>query len=475
MTRSLSILFVLLTSVSCAAERQAASDFRTLTQTAISGDQAAADQAIAELRRNGPAAVAFLADYAKQREAGAAAFPMDRLENVIDRVGGQRYCRYSRLYWTTDIEEAKRLAQASGKPILSLHMLGKLTDELSCANSRFFRTLLYADHDIADVMRKNYVLHWRTVRPVPKITIDFGDGRKIERTITGNSVHYLLASDGTPLDALPGLYSPAAFLQVLFEWQAFHSAYAAQPDQREMLLRRWHTHQLAALINRWNNDLLAIKAAESVRNQAAPSQQGAPTAAAATNITFTKKRTELPVLAAMQPLLPRLEHETDAAMWAKIAALHAAQSELSQESKALIARQNPTLKGTPSANEDEEEDENGTVSFGLDAQGPTILDLDVSFTKNQFESPLFTLIRNLEETVAQDTVRNEYVMHRAIHEWFLDEHYEGTADLTVFNDRVYTDLFLMPSTDPWLGLLQPDIYSGIHNAGVKENAANASR
>ncbi len=57
------------------------------------------------------------------------------------------------------------------------------------------------------------MLHWQSVRPVPRVTIDFGDGRKLERTLTGNSAHYVLASDGTPLDVLPGLYSPLAFQQ----------------------------------------------------------------------------------------------------------------------------------------------------------------------------------------------------------------------------------------------------------------------
>ena len=96
-------------------------------------------------------------------------------------------------------------------------MLGKLTDEYSCANSRFFRTALYSNKDISEFLRTNFVLHWQSVRPVPRVTIDFGDGRKLERTLTGNSAHYVLASDGTPLDVLPGLYSPLAFRQWLWD------------------------------------------------------------------------------------------------------------------------------------------------------------------------------------------------------------------------------------------------------------------
>src|SRR6202008_4526475 len=99
----------------------------------------------------------------------------------------------------------------TGKPILSLRLLGKLTDELSCANSRFFRTVLYSNVAISSTLRNEFILHWQTVRPVPMITIDFGDGRKLQRTITGNSIHYVLDSDGQIIDALPGVYGPAAF------------------------------------------------------------------------------------------------------------------------------------------------------------------------------------------------------------------------------------------------------------------------
>ena len=94
-------------------------------------------------------------------------------------------------------------------------MLGKLTDEYSCANSRFFRTTLYANQQIARLLRGQFVLHWESVRPVPRVTIDFGDGRKLERTLTGNSAHYILDEQGQPLDVLPGLYGPAIFKEWL--------------------------------------------------------------------------------------------------------------------------------------------------------------------------------------------------------------------------------------------------------------------
>ena len=63
-----------------------------------------------------------------------------RLRTALDEVSGQRDCHASRLFWYTDFDQAKAAAKREGKPILSLRLLGKLTDEYSCANSRFFRT-----------------------------------------------------------------------------------------------------------------------------------------------------------------------------------------------------------------------------------------------------------------------------------------------------------------------------------------------
>ena len=162
------------------------------------------------------------ADVSQWRLGGQASVDQlvaaDAPEELLDSVCAQKDCRASRLYWYTDLDEAKAEARRTKRPILALYMLGRLDEELSCANSRFFRVLLYSDPAIAKVMRERYVLYWHSVRPVPQVTIDMGDGRKIRQTITGNSIHYLLDENGRVLDALPGLHSPKAFREQLDEW-----------------------------------------------------------------------------------------------------------------------------------------------------------------------------------------------------------------------------------------------------------------
>ena len=160
---------------------------------------------VAALRSAGPAGLEVAL---RRLESASDENARADLKQLVDQVAGQRDASVSRLYWYADFEQAKQAAAESGRPILSLRMLGKLTDEFSCANSRFFRTALYANKEISDYLRDNYVLHWESVRTVPRVTVDFGDGRKLERTITGTSDHYVLDAADRPNDSLPVIYGP---------------------------------------------------------------------------------------------------------------------------------------------------------------------------------------------------------------------------------------------------------------------------
>ena len=154
---------------------------------------------------------------------GAGASPQ------LDRICAQKDAHTAHLYWFTELPAALAEARRTHRPILSLRLLGRLDEELSCANSRFFRKLLYPDPAINAIMRRDFVLHWQSVRPVPKVTIDFGDGRRVERTLTGNSVHVVLDPRGEPVDAVPGLLSREAFAEQLAQSHAF-----ARADRRQL-------------------------------------------------------------------------------------------------------------------------------------------------------------------------------------------------------------------------------------------------
>jgi hypothetical protein len=88
----------------------------------------------------------------------------------------------------------------------------------------------------------------------------------------------------------------------------------------------------------------------------------------------------------------------------------------------------------------------------------------VALSKSIVEDPMIRMLQNLERSVAEDTVRNEYLLHSRIHEWFVT----GTAseDLDQLNARVYAELFLTPDSDPWLGLAPSDVFSALDNDGL---------
>ena len=182
------------------------------------------------------------------------------------------------LEWHTDLNAAIADARRTKRPILSLRLLGRLDEELSCANSRFFRRTLYPEPRIHRVLRERFVLHWQSLRRVPIVTIDFGDGRKVVRTLTGNSVHLVLDIDGRPVDALPGLVTPDVFLQQL---EIAHG------------LANMNRKQLAAAHQR----LLTLSMPPTRKSRAM----------AASEVAMTKHVVEMPILRAVQPSIVELD------------------------------------------------------------------------------------------------------------------------------------------------------------------------
>jgi hypothetical protein len=410
---------------------------RELARLAVSEKTSESGSAISELRAMGPAGLEILLathnEEIKRAASGLVTSEAEwqRLSEALDAVSQQRNSYASQLYWYTDFDEAKRAARASGKPILSLRLLGKLTEEFSCANSRFFRTVLYANTDVSKILRERFVLHWKTVRPAPRVTIDFGDGRKLERTLTGNSIHYILDSEGLPVDALPGLYGPAAFMRGLAQAETIAKQLAVQDaGQRWRTLRAYHNARIQAIAANWAADVAKtggkVPADVVARIESRKSNPGAIEIAP---LAVTKRAIEVDILKSITMDATSLEAATDISSWNKIAALRAEDVRLDKGSIALMTRQNQSLRE--------------------DAQ------------------LLSRTLKNLEQYMALDTVRNEYMLRTKLHAWFVT----GMANTGVdnFNETVYAQLFQTPRSDPWLGLYAADIYTALDGGGISKN------
>lgn len=441
------------------------SNLQRLAQAAVGADHVKAAEAIAALRANGYAGLDALL---------SLNLSTPEFKRAVDHVAMQKDASVSRLFWHTDIGAAVAEATHSGKPILSLRMLGKLNDDLSCANSRFFRTTLYANATIRQHLRENFVLHWESVRPVPVVTIDMGDGRKIVRTITGNSIHYVLDSRGRVVDGIPGLYGPKAFLEQL---QIAETQAAAVSDLGDKDFvkssQAFHAQQVERMRTNWQKDLERVAAAPApvTKTPAAPvdaetasrfgpylkrkgeaaivRQMGegpakkAPPKAVEAGRLANAKYAAFEGWALEQWQFPAVGQEGDGTPWEQIAALHAEDARLDKESLELVRGKAPAAaKATPAAD---------------DAAR-------VAVSKDVVENPMLRMVRNLQNSIAMDTVKNEYRLHPRIATWLGEA--KKPMDLKVFNERVYAQLFLTPSSDPWLGLAPADVFSALDNGGV---------
>ena len=423
----LSLLLLVLTSVQIARANEPA---EVLARKAISENTGESSQAIEELRALGPAGLQVLmAQYAGEinRHVASPAAASDpqwlRIATALDTVAQQKNSYLAGLYWHTDLESAKKASAESGKPILSLRLLGKLTDELSCANSRFFRTVLYSNAEVSSILRERFVLHWQSVRPVPTITIVFGDGRKLERTITGNSIHYILDSSARPIEALPGLYGPQAFLRGLANAETLFKSLAGKNDQeRESLLANYYRERNNKIQLAWLADTTKIGGKMPEGFVVTKSMSGE--ALSIAPLAITKAVTETTILRAMTAASEALGRITDEAAWRKIAQLHSSDRVLDSRSIALIKRQNQMLSG----------------------------------------QDLSRLLEKFQESVALDTVRNEYMLRTKLYAWLSRD--PVRSDVDKLNEKVYAELFLTPRSDPWLGLLSADVYTALDNGGI---------
>jgi hypothetical protein len=79
-------------------------------------------------------------------------------------------------------------------------------------------------------------------------------------------------------------------------------------------------------------------------------------------------------------------------------------------------------------------------------------------------------VAKFEASMALDTVRNEFLLHSRIHQWFLGS--PGQWDLERLNQKIYAELFLTPSSDPWLGLAPADTYTALDGGGLSGSASS---
>lgn len=389
---------------------------------ALSPDEQVSAPAIAALRARGPEGLhALLERYQDEIAAipATASRPeTTRLRHAIDRVAGQRDAFASGLYWHTDLEAAKAEAHATGRLILSLRLLGRLDEELSCANSRFFRVLVYPDPQVREALAAGFVLHWSSERPVPRVTIDMGDGRSITRTLTGNSAHYVMDAHGRVLDVLPGLYSSGPFVEALARSRVIAARCASMDtDSFRPCLEGAHTSAKRDLEARWvavQDRIPGRPALAAVIGADAPLRSDEEIAQVVSLRAMGKARIEAPLFAAIGTPSPAIDATGE--LW------RVGLGSVPPLSPAAVALVRLKLGAR-------------TADVGSESA-------------------------RLAEVAAIDAIRNDFVLHRMVHDHFISE---ADVDFASLNTWVYATVFRTSREDPWLGLGAMTVFDAVED------------
>lgn len=252
------------------------------------------------------------------------------------------------------------------------------------------------------------------------ITIDFGDGRRLTRTITGNSVHFVLDAEGRPVDAIPGLSPPPVFERLSERAAALAlRTQGAWGAERAAILREHHQGRLAELEAAWAAELRAIgeDPSDMPLGTGGRGRVRRPAAREAMPLAISKMKIEGPMLGGLGELGGGAREPLAPAIWERLGARHRGEARLQPASLRAMA--------------------------ALEETSPA-------------------MIAASEASLAVDGVRSEYELHREIHRWFAGDE---VGELPALARRIYDELFLTPASDPNLGLAPPEVFAGLPAGG----------
>lgn len=108
--------------------------------------------------------------------------------------------------------------------------------------------MLFSKTNVAGFINRYFEPVWESVRPVPIVRIDFGNGNVLTRTLHGNILTSVCTSQGQLLDALPGIYAENVYLNRLNQFRLL-GQYVRRlaPDRLEAWLKGYHERQAEAL------------------------------------------------------------------------------------------------------------------------------------------------------------------------------------------------------------------------------------
>jgi hypothetical protein len=102
---------------------------------------------------------------------------------------------------------------------------------------------LFSNSVVAGYMNEHFEPTWKSLRPVPKVKIDFGNGNVIDRTLNGNVATFVCTADGTVVDVLAGTYTPDNYLRRLRIAERMVEMLPTNPTERRTFLTNYHKRE----------------------------------------------------------------------------------------------------------------------------------------------------------------------------------------------------------------------------------------
>jgi hypothetical protein len=259
------------------------------------------------------------------------------------------------------------------------------------------------------------------------MTIDYGDGRKVTTTVTGNSAHYVMDAEGTVLDVLPGLYSAAGFQSEL-EGSLALAAEVRGVSAKERAAKVLAYHQREAA-----DATRSLAKLDGVRIRV--DDPSASSVEMGQRMTMSKAMIEVRPLRSLGASLRAKAYSPDeVALWAAAGGTiypYGSRPVLDNRSRHLVLQLHAgnlpeNLRGT-------------------DAQHTAVLS-------------------QLEQHILADSALNQLVLRTQISREIVRR--AGSADFASLNTWVYANVFHTPAADPWLGLVPRNAFTGLPGDGV---------
>ncbi len=116
---------------------------------------------------------------------------------------------------------------------------------------------MFSDKELANYLNDNFECSWQMLKPVPIMSVDFGDGRIVRRSMHGNVASYVCTADKTIVDVIPGIYGPRTYQGALVK---LHGLTLALKSADRLIASRQIARHHDAEIKRINSEMNLISA-----------------------------------------------------------------------------------------------------------------------------------------------------------------------------------------------------------------------